>query len=632
MLRRTADLPLRTKLIGSFGLVLVVLVTLTGTAYQTTTTNQRADDDVSHSLLVIGTAHETLTSLVDMETGYRGFLLTGRDEFLEPYHEGWRLTDENLTQLEALTQDNPSPSARWHELRTQVQDWRSSVTEPGIALRRDVDGGRRTQDEVEAMMASGLGRRRFDAMRQTIAEAIKAEEALLAARQQARAASHERLLFVLLVGTLVAIGMALLLATLLTTNIAGGVGRLAASARRLAAGDLDERASLTRKDEVGVAAQAFDTMAERLQTIIVRNDTILTTAAEGIIGLDKDARLTFANPAAVVAFGQPLDLLLGRGIAHRFEPDREREDGEPPPSVDPITQALATGTIEYGADAVLRRGDGSTMPVEYTCAPIRERREVIGAVVTFRDVTERRQAVQSLAERAQELARSNAELEQFAYVASHDLQEPLRAVVSYLQLLERRYRSELDERADRYIGHAVDGAHRMQRLINDLLAYSRAGRRNDERQPVDLEVLLDRILKSLEVSIEEAGATVTHDPLPTIEGDLVGLGQLLQNLVGNALKFRGDEPSQVHIAATHQNRAWTFSVRDNGIGIAPEYQERIFVLFQRLHGRGEYAGTGIGLAICKKIVEQHGGTLWVESTPGDGSTFRFTIPDPGGTS
>jgi light-regulated signal transduction histidine kinase (bacteriophytochrome) len=205
-------------------------------------------------------------------------------------------------------------------------------------------------------------------------------------------------------------------------------------------------------------------------------------------------------------------------------------------------------------------------------------------------------------------------------------------VVSYLQLLERRYRSLLDDRAVKYIDYAVDGARRMQTLINDLLVYSRAGRRTEERQPVDLEAILERVLKSLDVAITESGATITHDPLPTVEADPVGLGQLFQNLIGNALKFRGDEPPRIHVAAARQDGAWLFSVRDNGIGIAPEYQERIFILFQRLHGRDEYAGTGIGLAICKKIVERHGGRLWVESAAGEGTRFLFTIPDSGGTS
>lgn len=203
-------------------------------------------------------------------------------------------------------------------------------------------------------------------------------------------------------------------------------------------------------------------------------------------------------------------------------------------------------------------------------------------------------------------------------------------VSSYTQLLARRYGDKLDDDAREFIGYAVDGVTRMQRLINDLLAYSRVGRKQLASEPIDCGALLDRVCSDLQVALEENGASVTRDPLPTISGDPVQLGQLLQNLVGNAMKFRGKEPPRVHVGAERREGEWLLSVRDNGIGIDPQYAERIFVLFQRLHGRGEYPGTGIGLAVCKKIVERHGGRIWVESEPGKGAAFHFTIPDPSG--
>ncbi|MEP0843216.1 MAG: PAS domain S-box protein [Phycisphaerae bacterium] len=238
---------------------------------------------------------------------------------------------------------------------------------------------------------------------------------------------------------------------------------------------------------------------------------------------------------------------------------------------------------------------------------------------------ERQKADEALARQAQELSRSNTELERFAYIASHDLQEPLRMVGSYTQLLARRYRGRLDADADEFIGYIVDGVAQMQALINDLLAFSRVGSQAKPFVPTDCEAVLDRALSHLHVAIQECGAVVTRDPLPTVQADPTQLGQLFQNLIGNAVKFRGESPPEIHVSASCRGGEWVFSVRDNGIGIEAEYFERIFVLFQRLHGRMKYPGTGIGLTICKKIVERHGGRIWVESEVGRGSTFYFTL-------
>jgi PAS domain S-box-containing protein len=242
-----------------------------------------------------------------------------------------------------------------------------------------------------------------------------------------------------------------------------------------------------------------------------------------------------------------------------------------------------------------------------------------------RDITEHKAADESLARTARELKRSNEELEQFASVASHDLQEPLRMVTSYLDLLQRRYRDRLDADANTFIGFAVDGATRMRALIEDLLAYSRVGNRAKPFQPTDFEKVLADVLQSLKVAIEETGAWVTHDPLPTLVADPIQIAQLFQNLIANAVKFRGKTPPRIHLGARPAGRDWEFSVCDNGIGIDPKSFDRLFTIFRRLHARGEYPGTGIGLAVCKKIVQRHGGTIWIESEIGKGSTFRFTI-------
>jgi PAS domain S-box-containing protein len=258
-------------------------------------------------------------------------------------------------------------------------------------------------------------------------------------------------------------------------------------------------------------------------------------------------------------------------------------------------------------------------------------------ISVIEDITQQKQMEAELQQKNVELERSNRELEQFAYVASHDLQEPLRMVSSYVQLLQRRYQGKLGTDADEFIDFAVDGATRMQLLINDLLAFSRVGTRGEEFSLVSCEEVLEEVLFNLKTIAQENQAVITHDPLPAVMGDHTQLDQLFQNLVGNAIKFHRKEPPQVHISAellppTQEKEkpmigGWRFSVRDNGIGIQSNQLNRIFVIFQRLHGRNEFPGTGIGLAICKKIVERHGGNIWVDSEPGKGSTFFFTLPE-----
>ena len=251
-------------------------------------------------------------------------------------------------------------------------------------------------------------------------------------------------------------------------------------------------------------------------------------------------------------------------------------------------------------------------------------------VAVFDVITERKQIEADLRNTLKELKRSNTDLEQFAYVASHDLREPLRMVSSYMDLLERRYKGKLDKDADEFIGFAVDGAERMQRLINDLLAYSRLGTSSQPFAPASCEAALGLALGNLKLAIQDCKARISHDPLPEVIGDEAQLVQLFQNLVGNAIKFHGEKAPFVQISAEPKGNEWVFSVEDNGIGIDPQYAERIFIIFQRLQGRDQYEGTGIGLASCKRIVERHGGRIWVESTPGNGATFFFTLPKNGG--
>jgi PAS domain S-box-containing protein len=256
-------------------------------------------------------------------------------------------------------------------------------------------------------------------------------------------------------------------------------------------------------------------------------------------------------------------------------------------------------------------------------------------LLAIEDITERKRAerelkqAEDLKQAVEALELSNRDLEQFAYVASHDLQEPLRMVSSFTQLLAKRYRGKLDKDADEFIDYIVAGAKRMQALINDLLTYSRVDTRGESFGPIDSEAAFNQAMANLRLVIEEGEAVITHDPLPPLIADNSQIVQLFQNLLANAIKFRGKEPPRIHVSARQENNEWVFSFRDNGIGIAPEYFDRVFVIFQRLHGREEYPGTGTGLAICKRIVERHGGRIWVESELNKGSTFYFAIPPVG---
>jgi len=271
--------------------------------------------------------------------------------------------------------------------------------------------------------------------------------------------------------------------------------------------------------------------------------------------------------------------------------------------------------------------DGNSVWLSVTGEPIFEDCTFRGYRGVGTDITDRKRAQSVLRAAYDELARSNAELQQFAYVASHDLQEPLRMIGSYTQLLERRYGDKLDADAREFMGFIVDGATRMKQLIEDLLAYSRVGTRGKELRLIPAQGALDRALVNLRASIESSDAQITHDVLPEVSADDTQLTQLFQNLIGNAIKFRKkDETLRIHVGVKEETDEWRFSVSDNGIGIERQYFERIFMVFQRLHTRDEYPGTGIGLAICKKVVDRHGGRMWVESVQGKGSTFVFTLP------
>jgi PAS domain S-box-containing protein len=380
---------------------------------------------------------------------------------------------------------------------------------------------------------------------------------------------------------------------------------------------------------------------ETLRLSDARYRRLFETAQDGILILDAETgQVVDANPFMKELLGYSQEEFLGRKLweigpfkgedasksafAELQVNDRLHYEGLPLEAKDGRRVEVEFISNAYLVDA--------TRFIQCNIRDITERMRVNQALETANkemafQIEEKGKRADELVMINAELARSNAELEQFAYVATHDLQEPLRAVASCVQLLQRRYDGQLDEKAQEFIAHAVDGTKRMQTLINDLLAYSRISTDAKVFTSTSCELVLREALANLMVAIEESGAVVTRDALPMVSGDATQLTQLFQNLVGNALKFRGERPPQIHIGVARRKGDWRFSVADNGIGMEPQYFERVFMVFQRLHTRKEYQGTGIGLAICKKVVERHGGRIWAESEPGQGATFCFTIPE-----
>lgn len=331
---------------------------------------------------------------------------------------------------------------------------------------------------------------------------------------------------------------------------------------------------------------------------------------EGALTVTMDGLILYANHRFAEMLKTPLEKVIGSTIETWILPDSHKI----------LRALLQNGRAEKRREELtLMASDGIQMSVNLSVNRLLMDELPVSFCMVVTDLTEQNK-------RAENLARSNTELEQFAYVASHDLQEPLRMVVSYMKLLERRYKGTLDEDADVFIHFAVDGALRMQHLINDLLAYSHVSSHGGELTTRDVSTVMEQVIANLQPAIQESGAIISADPLPTVMADGSQLVQLFQNLIGNALKFRGAAAPCIHISAKREGDRWRFAVADNGIGIEPQYAERIFIIFQRLHNREEYPGTGIGLAICKKIVERHGGRIWLESQPDHGTTFYFTLP------
>jgi PAS domain S-box-containing protein len=363
---------------------------------------------------------------------------------------------------------------------------------------------------------------------------------------------------------------------------------------------------------------------EALRESEVRFRLLFAQAAVGIKRMDPQGRMLEVNDKLCDILGYSRAELLLLSLADITHPDDLASEQTE------LGRLLAGQINYYSVEKRCLRKDGSVIWVRVTSSlPSPAGRASEWWISVVEDITMRKQTEAALQKMTEDLARSNKDLEQFAYIASHDLQEPLRAVAGFIGILKKQYRDKLDTDAVDYIDQSVEGAERMKALINDLLTYSRVGTKGEALKPMNMQVVFAAAVNNLQVAIGESKCFITHDALPVITADVAQMTQLLQNLIGNAIKFCGKDRPEIHIIARHNDEQWVFGVRDNGIGIEPQYFERIFLIFQRLHTRNQYPGTGIGLALCKKIIERHGGKVWVESAPGRGSTFFFTIPDKG---
>ncbi|MBX9570237.1 MAG: PAS domain S-box protein [Candidatus Obscuribacterales bacterium] len=349
---------------------------------------------------------------------------------------------------------------------------------------------------------------------------------------------------------------------------------------------------------------------------------VIEASPSGMIMIDREGRIVLVNSQIEKQFGyarsellgQPIEILVPEGAKRVHQHDRNEYIKSP------VTRSMGTGRELFGL-----RKDGSQVPVEIGLNPLESEGKVF-VLASVIDISQRKETEELLKQKIIELQRSNEDLQQFAYVSSHDLQEPLRVISNFTQLLSKKYRNEIDERADQYIDFIVDATKRMQELINDLLAYSRVESKGHEFQKTDCNEALTNAISNLKLTIQETNASIHCEGLPELPADATQLIQLFQNLISNAIKFRSDSPPEINVWAEDRKSYWQFFVEDNGKGFDMKYAERIFIIFQRLHARDAYPGSGIGLAICKRIVERHGGSISVQSEEGKGTTFSFTLP------
>ena len=570
--------PIRAMQIG-FGAALAVLFVVGMAAYRGVIESNMSSRWTQHTYEVLEHIASLRSTMASIASGYREFALHGDEAFLQLSRSSVVLTDKELRTLNALTADNPEQQRRLGILAGLVQQTIQSGDAVGLHSPAPASG------DIRTVSADPI----LDKVGTVIADMDREERRLLLERSADETRRFRQIkAFVLLASA----------AGLLITALAGWMAHR------------------------GLGARARAELA--LEETEVKYRGLLEAAPDAMVVVNQFGGIELLNLQAEKQFGYRNDELVGRqvkniipqGFAERLIADGTRSAAE----------ALAQ-QIGMGIELQGHRKDGSDFPIEIMLSPLQSPQGIL-VTAAIRDISVRKRAEKQLVKTVAELKRSNDELEHFAYVASHDLQEPLRMVASYTQLLAKRYQGRLDTDADEFIAYAVDGCNRMQQMIRDLLAYSRAGAGEMECREISSELALQAALVNLRAAIDESHAVVTHDSLPAVTTDDTQLSQVFQNLIGNAIKYRSDDVPRIHVSSTTDGgKERIFSVRDNGLGIDPQYFDRIFVLFQRLHGREKFAGTGIGLAICKKILERLGGRIWVESELEKGSIFHFALPE-----
>ncbi|GBE05847.1 MAG TPA: PAS domain S-box protein [Nitrospirae bacterium] len=544
----------------------------------------------------------------------------GRSELIAPVSLLIKKALSEIEDVKNLSSDE-NDLAETDLVVKELKTFRQAVYAYGLEVREGYIGGTSTKEmEDEALQAAHrivhLTREALDGI------TLKIENknmAILKVTEMSRK--------VLGVALVTSIFFTVMVAFFMGRALARPIHELVEGTRRVAQGDLSQEIRVKSDDEIGELSGSFNRMVrdlrEQRSKLVDKNyvDSIFANMSDALIVTTPDKKIRTVNRAACGLLGYGEKELIGKNFNFLF-PGEEKVFRE-----GTIFDRLAKDGRVSSYETNYKTKDGKTIPVLFSGSVMKDKSGgITNLICTARDITGIKESEKTLIRQSQELIRAHTELQRIIFVASHDLQEPLRTVSSYVQLLAKKHEENLDTDTRDFIGFIVEGTKRMQMLIKGLLAYSRVSMAGRAFKQIDCEAVLTQVLTDLAPFIQSNRAKVTHDPLPEVMADDVQLTQLLQSLIGNAIKFRGEEPPRVHVSAKNDNETWIFSVRDNGTGIEQKYREKIFQIFQRLHSKPGYSEPSIALAVCKKIVERHGGQIWVESEHGKGSTFYFTIP------